>query len=77
MTINCVSMTGDRSEAAVQRIEAALGRIARAAETPAAAAPAAGSSANVLALIEQHETLRETVAQALADLDRVIADLDQ
>ena len=72
-------MTGDRSEAAVQRIEAALARIARAADTPAPAAPAApaaGGSANVLALIEQHETLRETVAQALADLDRVIAELD-
>lgn len=70
-------MTGDRSEAAVQRIEVALARIARAADTPASAAPAAGGGANVLALIEQHETLRETVAQALADLDRVIADLDQ
>lgn len=68
-------MTGDRSEAAVQRIEAALARIARAADAPAA--PAAGGSANILALIEQHETLRETVALALADLDRVIADLDQ
>ena len=65
-------MTGDRSEAAVQRIEAALERIARASET----APASVASPNVLALIEKHETLRETVAQALADLDAVIAEMD-
>ena len=66
-------MTGDRSEAAVQRIEAALARIARAADAPASAAAAP----NVLALIESHESLRETVALALADLDGVIAELEQ
>lgn len=65
-------MTGDRSEAAVQRIEAALARIAQAAEAPAPAAV----SPNVLALVEKHESLRETVAQALADLDAVIAELE-
>ena len=65
-------MTGDRSEAAVQRIEAALARIARAAEEPVA--PPA--SPNVLALIERHESLRDRVAQALADLDAVIAEID-
>jgi 7-keto-8-aminopelargonate synthetase-like enzyme len=67
-------MAGDRSEAAVQRIEAALARIARAADAPAptpAAAPA-----NVLALVEKHESLREKVAQAIAELDDVIAGLE-
>ncbi|ANY20545.1 hypothetical protein A6F68_02039 [Tsuneonella dongtanensis] len=71
-------MSGDRSEAAVQRIEAALARIARAADAPPhATAPAPAASANVMALIEKHETLRETVAQAIADLDAVIAEIDQ
>ena len=76
MTVNCVFMTGDRSEAAVQRIEAALARIARAADAPVPADAPAAAQGNVLALVEQHERLRETVAQAMADLDAVIADLD-
>ena len=66
-------MTGDRSEAAVQRIEAALARIARAAEAPAVAGT---PSANVIALVEKHERLRDTVAQALADLDKVIGEIE-
>lgn len=65
-------MSGDRSEAAVQRIEAALARIARAAD----AAPPP-SPANVLALVDKHESLRETVAQAIAELDKVLAELEQ
>lgn len=65
-------MAGDRSEAAVQRIEAALARIAQAAEAPAPV----GAAPNVLALVEKHETLRETVAHALAELDTVIAELE-
>ena len=69
-------MTGDRSEAAVQRIEAALARIARAADAPVhAAGPTA--PANVLALVEKHESLRETVAQAIAEVDQVIAALEK
>lgn len=73
-------MHGHRTEAAVQRIEAALARIARAADAPppeAPASPATAASANVLALIEKHESLRETVAQALTELDAVIAEIDQ
>lgn len=65
-------MTGDRSEAAAQRIEAALARIARAAE--ATLAPTA--PANVLALVEKHESLHETVAQAIGELDAVIAEME-
>ncbi|MFA9201556.1 MAG: hypothetical protein ACEQR8_10320 [Cypionkella sp.] len=65
-------MWGDRSEAAVQRIEAALARIARVADS----APAAAASPNVLALIDRHETLREQVAAALAELDAVIAEIE-
>lgn len=72
-------MTGDRSEEAVRRIEAALARIARVADAPVAkpTSDGSGQSANVLALVEQHESLRETVAQSLADLDALIAEIDQ
>lgn len=72
-------MTGDRTEAAVQRIEAALARIATAADAPAPEAPAATAAPtpNVLALVEKHEALRDVVAQALADLDEVIGELEQ
>ncbi|WP_120717847.1 hypothetical protein [Tsuneonella amylolytica] len=75
-------MTGDRTEAAVQRIEQALARIARVANAPVpqttdTSATAAAPSANVLALVEKHEALRETVAQALADLDAVIGELGE
>ncbi len=67
-------MTGDRTEAAVERIEAALARIARAADgTRVAPAPAAPS---VTALVERHETLRETVAKALADLDKLLGEIE-
>lgn len=70
-------MAGDRTEAAVQRIEAALARIARVSDAPPPDSSEASSvpSASVLALVEQHEALRETVVQALGELDTVIAEL--
>lgn len=68
-------MTGDPTEAAVQRIEAALARIARAADRPRAAAPAMAPS--VSKLVERHESLRETVAQALGELDKLLGELEQ
>jgi hypothetical protein len=70
-------MTGDRSEAAVQRIEAALARIARVADSPPPTRIAATSTPSVTALVEQHEALRETVSRAIAELDSLIAELDQ
>lgn len=70
-------MAGDRSEAAVQRIEAALARIARVADGAAALPPSsAAPTPSVVALIERHESLRETVAKALAELDAVIAEIE-
>ena len=68
-------MTGDRTEAAVQRIEAALARIASAADRPRA--PAAAAPPSVSALVERHESLRETVAQALGELDALLGELEQ
>jgi len=68
-------MTGDRTEAAVQRIEAALARIASAADRPLGGAPSMPPS--VSALVERHESLRETVAQALGELDALLGELEQ
>jgi hypothetical protein len=67
-------MTGDRTEAAAQRIEAALARIAQAADSARAAPPAMPPS--VSALVERHESLRETVAQALGELDVLLGELE-
>jgi hypothetical protein len=64
-------MEGDRIESAVQRIESALARIAEAADTLRPAPP------SVSALVVKHETLRETVGNALKDLDDLIAEIDR
>lgn len=68
-------MTEERTEAAVQRIEVALARIAQAADR--AGTPAAPASPSVTALVERHESLRETVAQTLGELDALLGDLEQ
>lgn len=74
-------MEGDRIEAAVQRIEQALARIATIADTgPLATPPAplqqpefpATPSPNVLQLVTRHEALRETVLEEIARLDAII-----
>lgn len=64
-------MDGDRIEQATQRIEAALQRIARAADAYRPAPP------SVSALVVDHEELRETVASSLKKLDDLIAELEQ
>lgn len=64
-------MEHDRIEPAVQRIEAALARIAAVADA-GLAAPAPGALAD-----PGDERLRETVADTLAELDRLIGRLDQ
>jgi hypothetical protein len=68
-------MTGERTEAAVQRIEAALARIAQAADRPRGPSPTVSPS--VARLVENHETLRESVTHALAELDKLLGDLEQ
>lgn len=64
-------MQGDRTESAVQRIEAALARIAEAADTLRPAPP------SVSALVVRHETLRDVVGNALKGLDDLIAELER
>ncbi|MGB3739839.1 MAG: hypothetical protein WA948_10880 [Pontixanthobacter sp.] len=83
-------MTDDRTESAVQRIEAALTRIAACADGPPDSAQSNGdlsnsapsnaassSSASVTALIERHETLREVVDGTLSELDDLLSRLDR
>ncbi|MGN6500282.1 MAG: hypothetical protein ACTHKM_09045 [Tsuneonella sp.] len=53
----------------MRRIEAALARIADAAETLRPAPP------SVLALVVRHENLREIVGNSLKELDELIAEL--
>lgn len=64
-------MEGDRNQAALARIEAALARI------NAAAAKIPAENPNVMSLVNKHEALREEVAGALGDLDKLIADLEE
>ena len=64
-------MDGDRGERALQRIDAALARIERAArQRPAAPGPAAGDPE----LAQRHARLREAVGQSLRQLDALIAE---
>lgn len=79
-------MDGERIEAAVQRIELALARIATIADTmadtvtnraEAEAAPAVPAiPPNVLQLVTRHESLRETVLAELERLDEIIGKLE-
>ena len=64
-------MDGDRSERALQRIEAALARIERAAQhRPAVASAPAGDPE----LARRHARLRDAVGQSLRQLDALIAE---
>ncbi|MDC0886419.1 hypothetical protein OAS19_01315 [Altererythrobacter sp.] len=71
------NMDGERIEAAVKRIELALGRIAKVADQgPQVSGAPAAVPANVSQLVVQHEELRETVAAELRKLDDVIGKLE-
>lgn len=67
-------MEHSRIAQALTRIDAALARIA-AVRDAAPEAPAA--SARVIELVNTHEKLREEVADALRDLDSLIAQLEE
>lgn len=64
-------MSGERIEGAVQRIEAALARIAEAANAAGPQAQAASAT------VTRHESLRQTVANTLEELDDLIARMEQ
>ncbi|OZA93253.1 MAG: hypothetical protein B7X57_05610 [Erythrobacter sp. 34-65-8] len=63
-------MDEERIENAVQRIEAALARIGAAADQ------VSPQPASVSALLEKHETLRETVSNSLKELDELIGTIE-
>lgn len=79
-------MSGARVDQAIARIEAALARIdaARALATapgsagdPEADTKAAENKARVTALVNNHEKLREEVAETLRDLEKVIGEFER
>ncbi|OBV11782.1 hypothetical protein [Erythrobacter dokdonensis] len=70
-------MQAGRIESAVQRIEAAMERIAAAREaTQARTEQQPAASARVVELVNQHEKLREQVAESLRELDELIDQLE-
>ncbi|MBD3728102.1 MAG: hypothetical protein IE933_00165 [Sphingomonadales bacterium] len=64
-------MSEERIEQAVQRIEAALARIAESAETMRPAPP------SVSGLVVRHENLREVASNTLKELDELIERLEE
>lgn len=68
-------MTEPRVDRALARLDAALARIAAARQANAGKSADAAGSARVMALVNSHEKLREEVADALGDLDALIAEL--
>lgn len=67
-------MDGDRSNTALARIEAALGRIEAAAAQPCPLPVAAAPLTDDMAHLQQrHDQLRGTVEDVLAELDQLIA----
>ncbi len=81
-------MEADRTEQAIQRIEAALARIAEAAETLPAPAEngaqgetgangTAGMPPSVSQLVVRHEALREEVSNQIKRIDDLVGKLEQ
>jgi hypothetical protein len=64
---------GERTSAAIERIERALARIESVASRAAPAAPAPAGDEDVSALREAHLTLRTRVEGAVAQIDRLLA----
>ena len=69
-------MFDDRIENAVQRIEVALSRIAQIADAPVHERAGPDAPSSVIALVEKHETLHETASNTLAQLDKLIEELE-
>ena len=65
-------MADQRALDALQRIEQALARIEAAASRPAPASPAAEPSADFARLREAHDALRQRVAGAIGQIDRLV-----
>ncbi|WP_160600148.1 hypothetical protein [Allopontixanthobacter confluentis] len=70
-------MNEQRIEQAVQRIEAALGRIAQLAENKVSAPVQAPPPTSVSGLVVKHEALRDTVASSLKEIDALLERLEK
>ncbi|MEM6475217.1 MAG: hypothetical protein AAF687_03530 [Pseudomonadota bacterium] len=69
-------MTESPVELAMARLEAALARIEAARGNRDAKPADAAGSARVMALVNNHEKLREEVADTLGELDALIEELE-
>ncbi|QUL38879.1 hypothetical protein [Erythrobacter sp. JK5] len=69
-------MTESRIEQAMARLDAAMARIAKARTDAAGKASDPAGSARVMALVNNHEKLREEVADTLGELDALIEELE-
>ncbi|MDP5102487.1 MAG: hypothetical protein NWP98_01015 [Erythrobacter sp.] len=69
-------MSAERIEHAIARITAAIERIDLAREAAVTGAKASAGSARVVELVNTHEKLREQVAESLAELDELLAKLE-
>jgi hypothetical protein len=65
-------MADQRALDAIQRIEQALARIEAAASRPAPGPPAAEPSEDFARLREAHDALRQRVAGAIGQIDRLV-----
>lgn len=70
-------MEADRIENAMQRMEAAMERIATAREAASSDGDQQAASAKrVVELVNRHEKLREQVAESLCELDDLIGKME-
>jgi len=80
MTQSRISQAATRLEEALARVDNARAKLVedhrRANETEAERGSKGGNSARVMALINNHEKLREEVAETLRDLDALIEEIE-
>lgn len=69
-------MEHDRADRALARLDAALARIAAAQANASRKTTDPAASARIMKLVNRHEKLREEVADALGEIDSVIATLE-
>lgn len=70
-------MKSDRTDSAINRIEAAMQRIDTACDALTSAdAKSGGSAARVVELVNTHERLREQVAESLREIDDLLMKLE-
>ena len=70
------AMEETRADRALSRLDAALARIAAARPKPQSKGADSAASARIMKLVNNHEKLREEVAEAIGDIDTLIAELE-